>query len=85
MEEREEPLHEGHGAHGTLVTHGAATLAGNAALCNARPQAPERQAALPLSAPRRKPPNPEQIAKVVTAKCLSPTGLLADILGDAAK
>jgi hypothetical protein len=41
-----------------------------------RPPAPDdRQAALPLSAARRKPPTPEQIAKVVTAKLKSPVGL----------
>ena len=41
-----------------------------------RPPAPDdRQVALPLPAPRRKPPTPEQIAKVVTAKLKSPVGM----------
>ena len=41
-----------------------------------RPPAPDdRQAALPLPVARRKPPTPEQIAKVVTAKLKSPVGL----------
>jgi hypothetical protein len=40
------------------------------------PPAPdERQAALPLPTPRRKPPTPEQIAKVVAAKVKSPVGM----------
>jgi hypothetical protein len=40
-----------------------------------RPPAPdERQAALPLPPARRKPPTPEQIAKIVTAKLKSPVG-----------
>ena len=42
-----------------------------------RPPAPdERQAALPLPAGRRKPPTPEQTAKIVTAKRPSPVGQL---------
>ena len=85
VKEREGPLHEGHGARSGLLTHGAATVNGNAALCNARPMprdsrprppAPDdRQAALPLPPARRKPPTPEQIAKVVTAKLKSPVGM----------
>jgi hypothetical protein len=41
-----------------------------------RPPAPDdRQAALPLPPARRKPPTPEHIAKVVTAKLKSPVGM----------
>jgi hypothetical protein len=40
-----------------------------------RPPTPDdRQAALPLPAGRRKPPTPEQIAKIVVAKLKSPVG-----------
>ena len=40
-----------------------------------RPPAPDdRQAALPLPPARRKPPTPEHIAKIVTAKLKSPVG-----------
>jgi hypothetical protein len=40
-----------------------------------RPPAPdERQAVLPLPPARRKPPTPEQVAKVVTGKLKSPVG-----------
>jgi hypothetical protein len=43
------------------------------ALARPRPPAPDdRQAALPLPPARRKPPTPEHIAKVVTAKLKSP-------------
>ena len=85
VQEGEEPLDEGNGARGGLVVHGAATVAEPAAPGNARPmpRAPrrrppapdDRQVALPLPAGRRKPPTPEQIAKVVTAKLKSPAGM----------
>jgi hypothetical protein len=35
VQEREEALDEGNGARGGLVTYGAATVAGNATVCNA--------------------------------------------------